>query len=125
MLITEIVKLLEGAGLPLETEPRAQRPRATPKYFKIREIPRFRRSAPEVVARLERLNPGGVHESCYPRGWHPHKKLDHFVGRTMRVREFVRRFGREAYDALGRDDIIRRGHRKGVAWTAVCCVSAP
>lgn len=78
---------------------------------------RDRRGA-AVVARIERLNPNGVHPGAIPRGWNPHKRANNFAMDLIGVREFICRYGRPAYNALPKTAIYRDGHRKAVTRAA-------
>lgn len=75
------------------------------------------RFKPEVLARIRRLNPIGVPEGSRIRGYVPAARspgswttID-----AMSPRAFVANYGRDAYDAIPRNALIRHGHRKGIA----------
>jgi hypothetical protein len=77
---------------------------------------RQRGVGPEVIARVERLNPA-PQEGEALRGLHFKRFGDprpclNVCGKG----EFVRRFGREAWEAIPRDRLLRRGRRAYAPW---------
>lgn len=75
-----------------------------------------RKCGPDVSARLRRLNPSGVEEGSWPRGYHPHRRsaAARFDRDGVSVRDFVGKYGRAAFDALPAHALIKDGHRKSV-----------
>jgi hypothetical protein len=80
----------------------------------VEEFLRRQRCGQHVAARLRRLNPAGVVEGEYPRGWHRRVALARRFDDVMPVAEFVRRFGSAALRALPRQAFIREGRRRAI-----------
>lgn len=64
---------------------------------------------------MRRLNPSGVPEGSWPRGYRPGPRNYTFDLGSIGPRDFVRQYGRAAYDAVPKRYIYRKGHRKSVA----------
>lgn len=92
--------------------------RSEPRRSDLDESSYFRRRSDAVKARIRRLNPEGLEEGCIPRGWNPHPRINPHYTCAMPVRDFIRRFGRDAYRALPRTAFYRQGHRKAILATA-------
>lgn len=77
---------------------------------------RHHRCGPEVAARIRRLNPRGLQEGDYPRGWHPSetwRSLSWSRGLApIGKREFIARYGREAWRRLEPFDLCKIGRRR-------------
>jgi hypothetical protein len=70
---------------------------------------------PNVRNRLLRLNPLPWCDGERHRGYHPHRRsADPWLGYVGK-KEFIRRFGRDAWATLPQCAIIQRGHRKAVS----------
>lgn len=52
---------------------------------------------PNVEARLRRLNPNGIEEGCFPRGWYPTRTLKWYrvMTDTVSVRDFTDKWGKQ------------------------------
>lgn len=74
----------------------------------------------EIIDRIIRLNPVLV-EGQLLRGWHQKRFYDPRVWRHEYVGkgEFLRQFGREAFDRVRKRDILKRGRRVFVNRAAV------
>jgi len=72
---------------------------------------------PAVQARIRRLNPNGKPEGELPRGVHLKHRSGHLD--AYGPREFIRRFGRLAYQDLPREAVHHVGHRKLIPATVV------
>lgn len=75
-----------------------------------------------VLDRIARLNPNGVPEGAYPRGFH-RKEVGVLTGMlrgAMPVRDYIARFGSDAYRALPRHALLSfGGKRRGIRLTAI------
>ncbi len=71
---------------------------------------------PEVRARIERLNPNGVEEGCYPRGYSPKRR--EFNRDVVGPKEFIEQNGVEAYRAA-KHMFVHEGHRKVISVQAM------
>lgn len=76
---------------------------------------------PEVWARIRRMNPDhrGVKPFGLLRGYHPNHR-QHINMDVIGPKQFIARFGREAYRAIPANRLVRRGHRKLI--TAEYCM---
>lgn len=72
---------------------------------------------PGVIARIERLNPQGIEQGARPRGWHPKRRAWEYalVAMVMSKGEVIRRYGREVWDCIPRDRVLKDGRRQFVA----------
>lgn len=68
-----------------------------------------------IRERLIRLNADGIQLGSRPRGYHPHKRSRPIERDLFSVREFARRYGRTALDAIPSRFIFRDGHRKAIS----------
>jgi hypothetical protein len=110
----EITKELGVA--PLGYSPKRQRA-----IWPVAEIIHRYKVTRHVAERLRRLNPEGVEEGCYPRGWHRRWPL-HLAMDAITLAEFRRRFGREAEKRLPPGAIWKprgAGRRKVVSQQAI------
>ena len=80
-------------------------------------LSRHKRLGLSVKARLRRMNPDGVEEGNWPRGWFPerHRRMAGSLD-VFGPKEFIKRYGRAAYRAVPKSAIHRRGHRKGISF---------
>lgn len=88
---------------------------ATGPRLRMWNVDRFierKKCKPEVAAKLRRLNPNGVEEGSWPRGYHRHARNPWWGYGGVGPREFVEKYGRKAYHALPKRAFIRDGHRK-------------
>jgi hypothetical protein len=70
---------------------------------------------PEVRERITRLNPRGPLEGETLRGWHPHHRVrQEWRFDIVGPKDFIARYGREAYRAVPKSGFLRFGHRKAV-----------
>lgn len=73
-----------------------------------------------VWARIRKANPDhrGIKAGNRILGWHPHDRLSRAINLdVVGPKEFIARFGREAYRNLPRTALIRHGHRKAISAT--------
>jgi hypothetical protein len=70
---------------------------------------------PAVRYRILRLNPLPWHEGERRRGYHPHQRATDPWRGYVGKKEFIRRFGREAWAKLPQLAIIQQSHRKAVS----------
>lgn len=72
---------------------------------------------PGVIARIERLNPQGIEQGARVRGWHPKRLAWEYalVAMVMSKGEVIRRYGREVWDRIPRDRVLKDGRRQFVA----------
>lgn len=68
-----------------------------------------------VAERILRLNPDPSPGSLL-RGYHPSARTTGIYMQFIGKREFLRKYGRAAWDALPRMCIRQDGHRKAVSW---------
>jgi hypothetical protein len=74
------------------------------------------RRSPRVRERILARYPDGVPEGEYLTCWghERRRRPQHFQRNTMGPREFILRFGRDAYRALPKYKIHHTGHRKAI-----------
>lgn len=73
---------------------------------------------PNVRRRILRLN-STINEGARIRGYHPHARWSNWITGHIGKREFIAKFGREAWAMLPRYCIVQKGHRKSVTREAV------
>ena len=69
---------------------------------------------PTVTARLRRLNPH-PQQGMIARGWHPKGRRGMYFWDRVGKREFLKRFGREAWEAMPNGLKIKDGRRQYIS----------
>lgn len=89
----------------------------------IDEILKRHKFSAKVADRIRRLNLQGYTPGQAVRGWHPHQFSRGINMEVIGPRAFIARYGRDAYRAIPRDKMVRRGHRKAI--TREYCMELP
>jgi hypothetical protein len=92
----------------------AQRATMRSKRVPLAEVFEHLKCGENIRARIAKLQPLGPLEGDELRGWHPHHTFRDWRLDVIMPRDFITKFGRDAYRSLPRTALIRRGHRKAV-----------
>lgn len=84
---------------------------------------RRRTSNPHVIERIMRLNPEGVREGAVPRGWRDgdRRRRDMVYSASIPRGRVIRKHGRERWEGLPAEHIVRRGRRQWVTFAGWFC----
>lgn len=80
---------------------------------------RRRTSNPHVIERIMRLNPKGLEQGCFLRGWRVNDQMRRnrcmFMAVMARGR-VIREFGRAVWDSIPRRRLVQDGRRQWARW---------